>query len=59
MMSAYFPDFSQIGTATICEWIFQLESQISNEKKIEESPQLITKKYVCLSFLDNQRQFHC
>lgn len=48
MMSAYFPDFSQIGTATICEWIFKLESQISNEKKTDESPQLMSKKYVLM-----------
>lgn len=29
MMSAYFPDFSAIDPATICSWIFQLESELS------------------------------
>lgn len=33
MMTAYFPDFSQIGTGVVCEWIFALADQMSNEKK--------------------------
>lgn len=33
MMSAYFPDFSQIGSGVVCEWIFALANQMSNEKK--------------------------
>lgn len=37
MMSAYFPDFSQIETATVCEWLFRLQNQMSNEKKAEHS----------------------
>lgn len=36
MMSAYFPDFSQIDTTAVYNWIFQLENQMSNEKKKEE-----------------------
>ncbi|XP_055585802.1 CUE domain-containing protein 2 isoform X3 [Uranotaenia lowii] len=31
MMSAYFSDFSNIEPATVCAWIFQLESQLSEK----------------------------
>lgn len=31
MMSAYFNDFSNIEPATVCSWIFQLESQLSEK----------------------------
>lgn len=33
MMSAYFPDFSQIETNSVYQWIVQLESHMSKEKK--------------------------
>lgn len=33
MMSAYIPDFSGIDPATICSWIFQLESELSAVNK--------------------------
>lgn len=46
MMSAYFPDFSQIETTTVCEWIFQLENQMSNEKKNENTSNISTIKCV-------------
>lgn len=32
MMCAYFPDFSQIGSGVVCEWIFALADRMSNEK---------------------------
>lgn len=31
-MSAYFPDFSQIETAKVCEWIFELANEMSKKK---------------------------
>ncbi|XP_055615691.1 CUE domain-containing protein 2 isoform X2 [Toxorhynchites rutilus septentrionalis] len=31
MMSAYFNDFANIEPATVCSWIFQLESQLSKK----------------------------
>lgn len=47
MMSAYFPDFSQIETATVCEWLFRLQNQMSNEKKAENSSsESASKKWV-------------
>lgn len=33
MMSAYFDDFANIEPATVCSWIFQLESQLSAKHK--------------------------
>lgn len=40
IMTAYFADFSSIGTPTICGWIFQLASQLSNLSKTEEAQNL-------------------
>lgn len=37
MMSAYFPDFSQIETAKVCEWIFELANEMSKKKNNTES----------------------
>ncbi|XP_052867025.1 CUE domain-containing protein 2 [Anopheles cruzii] len=34
MMSAYFNDFANIEPATVCAWIFELESKISNKNQI-------------------------
>lgn len=51
MMSAYFPDFSQIETATVCEWLFRLQNQMSNEKKAEHSTsESASKKWVVVSY---------
>lgn len=36
MMSAYLPEFSQIDTTAVYNWIFQLENKMSNEKNKEE-----------------------
>lgn len=33
MMSAYLPDFSQIETGKVYQWIVDLENKMSNEKK--------------------------
>lgn len=33
MMSAYLPDFSQIETGKVYQWIVALENEMSNEKK--------------------------
>lgn len=33
MMSAYFEDFSNIDPNTICTWIFELESKLSDKRK--------------------------
>lgn len=50
MMSAYFADFSQIETATVCEWLFRLQNQMSNEKKAENSTtETASKKWVAAS----------
>lgn len=35
MMTAYFPDFSGISTATICSWIFQLDAELTALKKAQ------------------------
>lgn len=32
MMTAYFNDFANIEPATVCSWIFQLESQLSEKQ---------------------------
>lgn len=34
MMSAYFDDFANIEPATVCAWIFQLESQLSEKHNV-------------------------
>lgn len=44
MMSAYFTDFSQIDSATICTWIFELENQLSNLTNKTEETQSLTLK---------------
>lgn len=44
MMSAYFPDFSQIDTAKVCEWLFELGNHMSDDKKTENTPLLSEKK---------------
>ncbi|XP_059481213.1 CUE domain-containing protein 2 [Neocloeon triangulifer] len=33
MMTAYFPEFSVIGPAAVCTWIFELAASLSNQKK--------------------------
>lgn len=33
MMTAYFNDFANIEPATVCSWIFQLESQLSEKQR--------------------------
>lgn len=37
MMSAYFPDFSQIETTKVCEWIFELANEMSKKKSNPEN----------------------
>lgn len=37
MMSAYFPDFSQIETGKVCEWIFELANETSKKKNTVET----------------------
>lgn len=37
MMSAYFPDFSQIETAKVCEWIIELANEMSKKKNNTEN----------------------
>ncbi|XP_055298983.1 CUE domain-containing protein 2-A [Sitodiplosis mosellana] len=37
MMSAYFPDFSQIETGKVCEWIFELANETSKKKNSVET----------------------
>lgn len=37
MMSAYFPDFSQIQTGKVCEWIFELANETSKKKNSVET----------------------
>lgn len=37
MMSAYFPDFSQIETSKICEWIIELANDVSKKKNSVEN----------------------
>lgn len=44
MMSAYFPDFSQIATPTVCEWLFQLGSEMKNEKASGQTPAKLIEK---------------
>lgn len=43
MMSAYIPDFSNIDPATICSWIFQLESELSALNKEADEHNLSLK----------------
>lgn len=49
MMSAYFPDFSQIETATVCEWIFELAKQMSDEKNADGGSNDSSKKSLNIS----------
>lgn len=37
MMSAYFPDFSEIETSKVCEWIFELANEMSKKKNNTEN----------------------
>lgn len=37
MMSAYFPDFSQIETSKVCEWIIELANEMSKKKNNAEN----------------------
>ncbi|XP_055377409.1 CUE domain-containing protein 2-A [Condylostylus longicornis] len=37
MMNAYFEKFSEINSSIICEWIFQLEKQLTEERKSIEN----------------------
>lgn len=47
MMSAYFNEFSNIDSATICSWIFQLENQLTNSNKSNKQ----TAQHLSLSAL--------
>lgn len=48
MMEAYLPDFSQIETAKVYEWIVDLENEMSNVKKngAENSTNDVSIKWV-------------
>lgn len=37
MMSAYFPDFSEIETGKVCEWIFELANEMTKKKNNDEN----------------------
>lgn len=36
-MSAYFPDFSQIETARVCDWVFELANEMAKKKNNTEN----------------------
>ena len=37
MMSAYISDFAKIDHAVICDWIFELESELSKSEEPKEA----------------------
>lgn len=44
MMSAYFPDFSQIAAAKVCEWLFELGNHMTDDKKTTKTSTTSEKK---------------
>nr|CAD7405284.1 unnamed protein product [Timema poppensis] len=51
MMAAYFPEFSTIHHASVCQWMFELEASMSQKKRKDGNGSLIGKDLSQLAML--------
>nr|CAD7424933.1 unnamed protein product [Timema monikensis] len=51
MMAAYFPEFSTIHHASVCQWMFELEASMSQKKRKDGNGSLLGKDLSQLAML--------